>query len=346
MITKANYESYFVDYLEGNLPENQIDQFLDFLNQNPDLKKELHLFEEVSLLPEPVVFEQKKQLYKSMDEEAHRLENKMIASVEGELDSEQKRMFEDYLSANPELQKEYTLYAKTRLTPDLSVTFNNKRKLYRKPARTIALKWVARAAAMVALIWAIGSVVPTSTKNNRLTNPMTVAETSSKAVSVSTPAQTDGQKQVAEISTKSLTQTPSNTTKGTTLNVKQTDRRKIAEAGKARQTDENNQIAALTPIRATLVSNEDMQLAINKQPNPLKINDPDHLDGVEEFLASHVKKAGKEGLSSIQRIARLGLSVASELSGERIGYTEKDGKITSVEFESKLMAFSIPLEKK
>ena len=67
---------------------------------------------------------------------------------------------------------------------------------------------------------------------------------------------------------------------------------------------------------------------------------------VEEFLAMRAKKVGKEGLFSAQRLARLGLSVASELSGERIGYKEKDGKITSVEFESKLMAFSIPLEKK
>jgi hypothetical protein len=51
-------------------------------------------------------------------------------------------------------------------------------------------------------------------------------------------------------------------------------------------------------------------------------------------------------LFSVQRLARLGLNVASEISGERIGYKEIDGKITSVEFESKLMAFSIPLEKK
>ena len=48
-ITRDNYESFFIDYIEGNLPENMIDQFLDFLNQNPDLKEELHLFEEVNL---------------------------------------------------------------------------------------------------------------------------------------------------------------------------------------------------------------------------------------------------------------------------------------------------------
>jgi hypothetical protein len=54
---------------------------------------------------------------------------------------------------------------------------------------------------------------------------------------------------------------------------------------------------------------------------------------------------GSEGLSSAQRLVRTGLGIASELSGERIGYSVKDGKISSLEFESKLMAFSIPLKK-
>ena len=60
IITRDNYESFFMDYLEGNLEENLIDQFLDFLKQNPDLKEELHLFEEVSLPVEYIVVQEKK----------------------------------------------------------------------------------------------------------------------------------------------------------------------------------------------------------------------------------------------------------------------------------------------
>jgi len=67
---------------------------------------------------------------------------------------------------------------------------------------------------------------------------------------------------------------------------------------------------------------------------------------VEEFLAERAEKVGKEGLLSVQRLARMGLGIASEISGDRISYREKDGKIASVEFESKLLAFTIPLEKK
>jgi len=87
------------------------------------------------------------------------------------------------------------------------------------------------------------------------------------------------------------------------------------------------------------------RLAVSGSVKVEKINDPNIMT-VEEFLASRAKKASNEGLLSAQRIFRTGLSVASELSGDRIGYRVENGKISSVEFESKLMAFSIPLKKK
>jgi hypothetical protein len=90
---------------------------------------------------------------------------------------------------------------------------------------------------------------------------------------------------------------------------------------------------------------DEVQLAFHQGSGVTQINEPNVLS-VDEFLAMRVQKAGKEGIFSAQRIARLGLNIASEISGERLGYKTKDGKITSVDFESKLMAFSIPLEKK
>ncbi len=87
------------------------------------------------------------------------------------------------------------------------------------------------------------------------------------------------------------------------------------------------------------------QLAVSHTINVERINDP-RIMTIDEFLASRAKKVGNEGLNSVQRIFRTGLNVASELSGDRIGYNVKDGKVSSLEFESRLMAFSIPLEKK
>ena len=40
-ITRENYEEHFLDYLEGNLDKQLLDEFKNFLVQNPDLRDEL-----------------------------------------------------------------------------------------------------------------------------------------------------------------------------------------------------------------------------------------------------------------------------------------------------------------
>ena len=63
-ITRENYESFFIDYLDGFLDEKLIDDFIEFLQQNPDLKEELSLFENVSVDAENISFDKKDQLFK------------------------------------------------------------------------------------------------------------------------------------------------------------------------------------------------------------------------------------------------------------------------------------------
>ncbi len=42
-ITRDNYESWFLDYLEGHLEEGMVNEFIKFIHQNSDLKEELLL---------------------------------------------------------------------------------------------------------------------------------------------------------------------------------------------------------------------------------------------------------------------------------------------------------------
>jgi hypothetical protein len=51
-ITRHNYESFFLDYLEGELSDELKKELEVFLAQNPDLAEELEEFESVSLKPE------------------------------------------------------------------------------------------------------------------------------------------------------------------------------------------------------------------------------------------------------------------------------------------------------
>jgi len=340
-ITRDNYESFFMDYLEGNLHESMIDQFLDFLNQNPDLKEELHLFEEVNLPEEHVVFQEKQQLHKSTADENRRLENTVVAYLEGDLDTNENKAFETYLSSHPELKKEYDLFTETRLTPDSGIKYPKKQKLYRKSGATIVMTWVARAAAVLVLIWGINSVIQTQNQESGKRN-QEVAEVSSKPVSTVKKADTEKSNQETAVPVKNKPEIAK-------LNQEQTKGELEATLPvDSNPTDRDlTVLAQITPIVPQLNQEPiESQLAFSRSVNVMKINEAKNVMSVEEFLANRAKKVGKEGLFSAQRIARLGLNLASEISGERIGYQMKDGKIASVDFESKLMAFSIPLEKK
>jgi hypothetical protein len=346
-ITRDNYESFFIDYFEGNMPESTIDQFLDFLNQNPDLKEELHLFEEVNLPEEHIVFQEKKQLHKNEAEETRRLENIAIAYLEGDWDADENKTIEDYLSANPEFKREYDLIAKTQLKPDLGIKYPDRQKLYRKSSATIVMNWTARTAAVVILIWGIHSVIPT--QNNTLPEKaiQKLAEVSPKPA-LSWKNEGSGKTFQRTVNpAKNKPEIFSKHEKAKTIQEKIAVKYKEKESTNPEPTDRKTaMLASLSPIQAQLEYPTENHLAFPHSGNPMKINEPKHVMTIDEFLASRAKKVSKEGLFSVQRIARLGLNLASELSGERIGYQTKDGKITSVEFESKLMAFSIPLEKK
>ncbi|BBE18193.1 hypothetical protein AQPE_2353 [Aquipluma nitroreducens] len=330
--------------MEGNLPESLIDQFLDFLNQNPDLKEELHLFEEIKLPQEFVVFQEKKQLHKSLADENSRLENTVVAYMEGDLDANENKVFETFLAGNPELKKEYDLFARTRLKPDSGIKYPKKRKLYRKSGATIVMNWVARAAAVILLAWGINSVIQTPNSPESQKTKMELAGALPKATpnAIAKKAESKETIQTAAGPAKSKPEKVNTVQKKTKIEPEET--RPIDSPATTLDLTALTQIDPIVPKLDQEPLKE--QLAFSRAVNMMKINESKNVMSVEEFLASRVQKVGKEGLFSAQRIARLGLNLASEISGERIGYEVKNGKITSVDFESKLMAFSIPLEKK
>ena len=345
-ITRDNYEPYFLDFLDGNLEEHQIDQFLDFLELNPDLKEELQLLENMTLPEEQLVFSGKDHLYKSSADLKAATDHKMIASLEGDLENDEQKLFESWLDSHPEQKKDYELFSKIRLIPDPAVKFPEKRKLYRKSGNQIILSWVARAAAVVVLLCGINSLFQSENtlplqKNSKEVAGLTPENKPEKPVEPESRFPKDDTIDVAK------REKTAGSTK-TTYNREYTNVR-LEEQSAVEEKSPERDLTALTeisPRTAQLKSAPvENQLAFSPVETVQKINDQSKVMTIEEFLASRAKKVGNEGLLSAHRIIRAGLGIASELSGERIGYQEKDGKITSLEFESRLMAFSIPLKK-
>lgn len=153
MITRENYEAYFLDHSEGNLsPEEQAELF-SFLKQNPDLENELQQFSNAPIPAERLVFEHKAKL-KKLDIQAtilineHNYNEFFIAWYEGDLDVSGKEEVELFLKKNPSLIRDFKLFAKARLQPE-KIVFRKKQDLKRNKIVPLyrSISWVALAAA-------------------------------------------------------------------------------------------------------------------------------------------------------------------------------------------------------
>ncbi|MBN2175878.1 MAG: hypothetical protein JW731_17240 [Bacteroidales bacterium] len=136
-INRENYEAYFLDYLEKNLPPELVAELMVFLEQNPDLKSELESFDNIRLEPEEAVrFEGKKVLLKKYLKRTENIsvenyEEMMVARLEGDLSSEQNEELNEFLAKNPAVKLEYNLLKHTFLIP-LEIQFQDKESLKKK----------------------------------------------------------------------------------------------------------------------------------------------------------------------------------------------------------------------
>ena len=132
MITRKNYELYFIDYLEGTLAKKELAMVNTFLKENPDLKEELTELSSVS----PLIFEEKVDLdfsylkKQSLIEEANE-EDFFIGKLEGDLSLEQQKLLNLYVIDNPEKKLVLTSFENTKLSPEV-LMFPNKRSLKKR----------------------------------------------------------------------------------------------------------------------------------------------------------------------------------------------------------------------
>lgn len=130
-INRTNYEIFFLDYYEGNLSTEQVEELMAFLDQEPDLKAEFHDFELVMLQDaDTMPFENKASLKRGEVTEAN-FERYLAAYVEGDLSPEERAAVEDFAYSSPARQRELELMQKARLLADFSVVFTEKKALKR-----------------------------------------------------------------------------------------------------------------------------------------------------------------------------------------------------------------------
>jgi hypothetical protein len=137
-INRDNYEAYFLDYHEGLLSPDMVQEVLDFVDQNPELKSVLDDFEAVSLLPDQgIVFENKSALKKNQvfaTSQVNELnyEEYLIGEMEGLLNAKELAAIEEFISINPQFEKDHKLYALTHLPAENDIVFEAKESLKKK----------------------------------------------------------------------------------------------------------------------------------------------------------------------------------------------------------------------
>ena len=339
-ITRKNYEAYFIDYIEGNLDVRLVDRFIEFLQENPDLKEELMLFQSVTAVPENTEFTGKKRLYKEKYDLEEEFNQAAVASLEGDLDSREKQSFENYLNIHPEKNKELGLFSKTILQADESVRFEHKNKLYKKPARKVVLLWAGRVAAVLILALAVFSLVNKNTDSPTPGDQLAQVEQNTEVKSdISSKDITNPEVPVQEIVIEK-TAGPENLEiqpKTFEKKIKQVPLETIQD-----KIQQENLIAVRTPVEVPGLMNT-LTALLDVEPPKAELGTVtliyiDEAPDDEHLLIDHLR-----GKFSLQKIAKAGLNLVTSLSNERFTYeTNKEGKVIEYNYDSRLLAFSIP----
>ena len=148
-INRHNYESYFLLYIDNELPVADRKAVDEFVQANPDLREELVMLQQSILQPGNIVFEEKDSLlqYESLDIS---IREKLLLLLDNELSSSEKIELDALIDTDKKIEREWNLLQLAKLSPDGEVVFEDKGSLYRREAgRVVAFPWRRLVAAAV-----------------------------------------------------------------------------------------------------------------------------------------------------------------------------------------------------
>lgn len=344
-ITRDNYEIYFLDYLESNLDKSLVDEFIEFLEQNPDLKEELQLFECVTIPNEETVFSGKEKLYKTDHESSDSIDHKTIAWLEGDLSPEEVTSFEEWMNAHPENRKTADQYLSTKLVADPTVQYPDKTTLYRQPSINAWYIRTARVAAVLLIAMAIWGLWPDDL--SELGVDQVIVQTMPDPQTATSPEvipETTGKEIAAEITE----QAPSVQNTATYRDLQPENPASLAQQTPETESD----ITVRVPVELEKLPTREVLLAsVETEPVLTDIN----LKAVAvennemaENLPVQEKIASRLGVNNFtfSKLVKSGLQVASNISNSRISYeTDPEGEVVALSLDTRVLGLHIPLGK-
>ncbi len=203
MISKENYEIWMIDYLDGNLTEENKKLFLQFLDLHPNLKDELEDMDKAILTPDESLILDKTDLFKTEGDEMDIPYPEFVAIKEMEegLNEAEIHWKNIYIQQNKGNEDIFNAYKKTILKTIKTIHFPNKGNLKRVTVAPIfsinTLKRISIAAS-IAIILSFGSWSIFKQKNNPL-RPVAFKQTQ---VDIEGPVKKDTKKPLEESMTE------------------------------------------------------------------------------------------------------------------------------------------------
>ena len=152
-----NYESFFLDFLEGNLEDAEVVELNKFLDRHPNLAQELDInMNDLALVADEAIYDAKNELKVNDDHlliTAGTVDDIMVTSIEKQLSANQQKHLIAYIEKH-NLHKLYANYQSTILVADQTIVHPNKKVLKQNDPPVIPLftKIVAAAAVVMILI--------------------------------------------------------------------------------------------------------------------------------------------------------------------------------------------------
>jgi hypothetical protein len=319
-ITRKNYEEWFIDWIDGNLPAGMEEELRAFLRENPDLKSELEGIEQIKIEPDNYQFDTS-SLKKSVFDGHDVFEEACIRSIENDHTGNEEKEFQEYIAQNPKAAEEYKLFKASKLVPDKTLVYGDIgdiEKLKRKRRLPVYRLAAAAVVFIAALFWF----------NQPAEHSVSIPDFEVVALNEKPETKLSRKAIVCHEPLKAL-QLPSR-------NVKQVN----PIIAKQREVLMIEPLASKTSLAST--SKPELN-TVDLLYETLPYTENEDYPTVGELLAEKVNSInpGEEK----NKLAKFALNQVKNVTNERFDYSTNDnGKVEKIEFNSRILAFSIPLE--
>jgi len=166
MISKNNYTNFLNDFIKGNLSDELMDEFVNFLEANPEIEKQLSDVK-LELSTSSSIHLESKYLLKKPEyfDDGTYFDQLCIAKIEGECSLNEWSELTEFIRNNDTNKKTLTIFKSTISKPDLSIVLADKNSL--KRTTIVAGKksrykpWLYSAAASIVIFFTINIFIKT-----------------------------------------------------------------------------------------------------------------------------------------------------------------------------------------